>query len=90
MTPEQEARVDALKNKTEYRQGRIVINSSEVSYNYALEAVKPLIADLLAEERANIPVGFLRQWINEDRKAPHQELVTNEDIMRFINIGYGK
>jgi len=42
------------------------------------------------EERANIPVSFLRQWINEDRKQPHQELVTNEDIMRFINIGYGK
>ena len=42
------------------------------------------------EERANIPVSFLRQWINEDIKQPHQELVTNEDIMRFINIGYGK
>jgi len=42
------------------------------------------------EERANIPVSFLRQWINEDMKQPHQELVTNEDIMRFINIGYGK
>ena len=42
------------------------------------------------EERANIPVSFLRLWINEDRKQPHQELVTNEDIMRFINIGYGK
>ena len=42
------------------------------------------------EERANIPVCFLRQWINEDMKQPHQELVTNEDIMRFINIGYGK
>ena len=42
------------------------------------------------EERAKIPVSFLRQWINEDIKQPHQELVTNEDIMRFINIGYGK
>ena len=42
------------------------------------------------EERANIPVSFLRQWINEDIKQSHQELVTNEDIMRFINLGYGK
>ena len=45
---------------------------------------------IIDEIKANIPVSFLRLWINEDRKQPHQELVTNEDIMRFINIGYGK
>ena len=45
---------------------------------------------IIDEIKANIPVSFLRQWINEDMKQPHQELVTNEDIMRFINIGYGK
>ena len=40
------------------------------------------------EEQENIPVGFLRQWINEERTKDGQKLVTNEDLMSFIEIGY--
>jgi len=39
-------------------------------------------------ERQNIPVGFLRQFINERTPEEHKNLLTDEDIMRFINIGY--
>jgi len=40
------------------------------------------------EEQENIPVGFLRQLINEERTKDGQKLVTNEDLMSFIEIGY--
>ena len=33
-------------------------------------------------------MGFLRQWINEERTKDGQKLVTNEDLMSFIEIGY--
>jgi len=34
----------------------------------------------------NVPVGFVRQWINEDLLKDGHRLVTNEDIQGFINI----
>ena len=34
----------------------------------------------------NVPVGFVRQWINEDLLRDGHELVTNEQIQQFINI----
>ena len=57
-----------------------------------IEKLLPLLEEwekeIRGEERATIPVGFLRQWINEDRTNPKQSMVSNEDIIRFINIGY--
>jgi len=50
--------------------------------------VLPVIERAVEAERGNIPVGFLRQWINEDRTHEKQKMVTDEDIMRFINLGY--
>ena len=38
------------------------------------------------EALRNVPVGFVRQWINEDLLKDGHRLVTNEDIQRFINI----
>ena len=38
------------------------------------------------EALRNVPVGFVRQWINEDLLKDGHQLVTDEDIQRFINI----
>tara|TARA_R110000850_G_scaffold151584_1_gene274573 strand:- start:238 stop:444 length:207 start_codon:yes stop_codon:yes gene_type:complete len=45
-------------------------------------------ADALEAAPKNIPVGFLRQWINEDRTHSNQNMVSDEDIMGFIELGY--
>jgi hypothetical protein len=34
----------------------------------------------------NVPVGFVRQWINEDLLKDGHDLITNEDIQCFIDI----
>lgn len=35
----------------------------------------------------HIPVGALRQWINEDLLKPWYKLVTDDDIRAFFKIG---
>ena len=52
------------------------------------EQIKNAVIAGVEWAKSDIPVGFLRQWINEDRTRPNQKLVTNEDILGFIEIGY--
>lgn len=63
------------------------INSTLLS-NWLETYTTELVAMVEKEERENIPVGFLRQFINERTTEEHKKLLTNEDIMKFINIGY--
>ena len=44
------------------------------------------VADARREALQNVPVGFVRQWINEDLLRPGHKLITNEQIQGFINI----
>ena len=65
MTPEQEARVDALKQNTRPSEDGVPVETYgyEETYNQALEAVKPLIADLLTDITAE------REYGARERKA---------------------
>lgn len=38
------------------------------------------------EALKNVPVGFVRQWINEDLLKVEHRLVTDDDIQAFINV----
>lgn len=35
-------------------------------------------------EELSLKIGFLRQWLNEDRISDPKKLVTNEDILHWI------
>lgn len=48
------------------------------------------IDDAVEKALRNVPVGFVRQWINEDLLKDGHRLVTNEDIQDFINIALKK
>ncbi len=39
-----------------------------------------------AIQNLNIPIGMLRQWLNENRITDHKKLITNEDIKYWLNI----
>lgn len=53
-----------------------------------LDYWKDLTRHKMQEEIINdLPVGFLRQWINEDVKKDGRPLVTDEDILEFIRLG---
>lgn len=41
---------------------------------------------LVEKTLRNVPVGFVRQWINEDLLKDRHKLVTNDDIQAFINV----
>ena len=40
------------------------------------------------EERDNIPLGYLRQFLNERTEQERKNLLTNEVLMQFIEVGY--
>ena len=44
------------------------------------------VEEAVSKALQNVPLGFVRQWINEDRTLPNQKLVTEADIQAFINI----
>jgi mannose/fructose/N-acetylgalactosamine-specific phosphotransferase system component IIB len=54
---------------------------------YIQEEIKDFISQVIDETREetinNLNVGFLRQWLNEDR-ITDKEIVTDEEIMSFI------
>jgi len=50
--------------------------------------IKITLDVLVKKERENIPLGHLRQFINERTPQESKNLLTNEDIMKFIRIGY--
>lgn len=52
-----------------------------------MQEVKAFLAQELQLQKENIPVGFLRQWLNEDR-ITDKPMVTDEDLRAFIRIGY--
>lgn len=68
------------------------MNFTENSNRYhctpqVLDTLIESIAHQVAEYTLrNVPVGFVRQWINEDLLKDGHRLVTNEDIQSFINI----
>ena len=63
----------------------ITFGGEKVYLQSEVDAIKKQIRE---EERANIPSGFVRQWINEDRTTDKQKMVSNEDIRGFIQLGY--
>lgn len=52
----------------------------------ALQTERQKRVGAVEEALRNVPVGFVRQWINEDLLKEGHRQVTNEDIQRFINI----
>ncbi|MCX6822317.1 MAG: hypothetical protein NTW30_06090 [Candidatus Aenigmarchaeota archaeon] len=45
-----------------------------------------LIEHLLEEERERIfsNIGFLRQWLNEDRITDYNKMVTNDELKHWL------
>lgn len=72
-----------------FKEGQIIktVNFTESGFNYFLEEIKQALLTVQKEERENIPVGFLRQWLNEDR-ITDKNLVTDEQLLTFIKLGY--
>lgn len=54
-------------------------------YQYLLNHQQQ-VEEAVNQALRNVPLGFVRQWINEDRTLPNQKLVTEADIQAFINI----
>lgn len=54
------------------------------------EHIKPLITDALSRVReetiakSQASIGFLRQWLNEDRITDPNKMVTNEDLRHWL------
>jgi hypothetical protein len=57
---------------------------SEEPYALKLVAIKESL-DTYAMEFLKERVGYLRQWLNEDRITDPKKMVSNEDILSWFN-----